>query len=59
MKSDFRNAKLRAAVEAGFHELDQGRASPFNQAAVERIRKKGRALLRTRRVERSRDTPIK
>ena len=38
-----RLASLRAEVDAGFKQLDEGRSSPFDEAAVERITQRGRA----------------
>jgi antitoxin ParD1/3/4 len=37
--------QLRADVEAGLHQLDSGRSRPFDDDAVERIKKAGRVKL--------------
>ncbi len=37
--------RLQADVEAGMQQLDQGRSSPFDTDAVERIKRAGRAKL--------------
>jgi antitoxin ParD1/3/4 len=34
--------QLRAEVDAGVRQLDEGQSSPFDQAAVERIKRRGR-----------------
>lgn len=38
-------AQLRADVDAGLRQLDEGKAQPFDEAAVERIKNRGRAKL--------------
>jgi len=38
--------QLHADVDAGLRQLDEGRASPFDSQAVERIKQSGRARLK-------------
>ena len=38
-------ARLRADVDAGLKELDEGKSKPFDAEAVERIKRDGRAKL--------------
>jgi len=38
-------ARLRADVDAGLRELDEGKSKPFDAEAVERIKRAGRAKL--------------
>lgn len=38
-------SQLRADVDAGLRQLDEGKASAFDEAAVERIKRRGRARL--------------
>jgi antitoxin ParD1/3/4 len=38
-------AQLRADVDAGLRQLDEGQASPLDQIAVERIKRRGREKL--------------
>ena len=38
-------AQLRADVDAGLRQLDEGNTSPFDKAAVERIKRRGREKL--------------
>lgn len=38
-------AQLRADIEAGLRQLDEGKSSPFDDAAVERIKRRGRERL--------------
>jgi hypothetical protein len=37
--------RLRADVVAGLRDLDEGKTSPFDDAAVERIKQRGRQTL--------------
>jgi antitoxin ParD1/3/4 len=38
-------AQLRADVDAGLRQLDDGQATPFDESAVERIKRRGRERL--------------
>ena len=38
-------AQLRADVDAGLRQLDEGQSSPLDQLAVERIKRRGREKL--------------
>jgi antitoxin ParD1/3/4 len=38
-------AQLQADVAAGLRQLDEGQSSPFDEAAVERIKRRGREQL--------------
>ena len=38
-------AQLRADIDAGLRQLDEGKSSPFDEAAVERIKRRGRERL--------------
>jgi len=40
--------RLRTDVAAGLRDLDEGRTSPFDEAAVERIKQRGRQMLAKR-----------
>jgi antitoxin ParD1/3/4 len=40
-----RLTQLRAEVDAGLRQLDDGKSSPFDDAAVARIKRRGRAKL--------------
>ena len=40
---------LKALVDAGEAQLDAGQCSPFDEAAVERIKRRGREMLAQRR----------
>jgi hypothetical protein len=37
--------RLRADIAAGLRDLDEGKTSPFDDAAVERIKQRGRQTL--------------
>lgn len=41
--------QLHADVDAGLRQLDEGKASPFDEAAVERIKRRGREKLAERK----------
>jgi antitoxin ParD1/3/4 len=47
-------AQLRADVDAGLRQLDEGQASPFDQVAVERVKRRGRENMK-RNQENPRD----
>jgi hypothetical protein len=36
---------LRVDIAAGLRDLDEGKTSPFDEAAVERIKQRGREML--------------
>ena len=38
-------ASFKADVDAGFRQIDEGKSSPFDDAAVERIKRRGREKL--------------
>lgn len=40
-----RLAQLRGDVNAGFKQVDEGRASPFDESMAERIKRRGREKL--------------
>ena len=41
-------AQLRADIDVGLRQIDEGKVSPFDDAAVERIKHRGRELLAER-----------
>src|SRR5208283_3011290 len=47
---------LRRDVDAGVRQIDEGRSSPFDAPAVERIKRRGRQLLKSSQ-ERNDETP--
>jgi hypothetical protein len=43
---DLKREQLPRDIELGLRQIDEGRVSPFDSAAVERIKRRGRQLLK-------------